>query len=281
MPEQGQAAEWAVGADSVGAVGDAEKVPATVAGRLGRIHSVDVAGVPVRRGPGVSARANRLGARGFTEGGVVHLPDEAGDLEAVPGAALLAHELTHAAQQRALGMALPAPGSPEGQRLEEEAVAVERWFTGGQAGLPPVRHLTGPPEPHVIESWVPVQLAATGGPEPAPAEPPQASSPAGLAEALRALAAEHSVPDEDGGDADERTEDEPDRTTLNRLASIESTMDGLLERIGEDPPRRWLDLDNSIDLDELAQTLYVRLVDRLRFEVLVQRERSGTLMDFR
>jgi hypothetical protein len=58
-------------------------------------------------------------------------------------------------------------------------------------------------------------------------------------------------------------------------------VDELVELIGDAPPRRWMDLDSSEDLDELATRLYDRMVNRLRFDVLVQRERSGTLMDFR
>jgi hypothetical protein len=51
--------------------------------------------------------------------------------------------------------------------------------------------------------------------------------------------------------------------------------------VGEHPPRRWLDLDLSTDLEDLAKLLYDRLSLRLRNDMLVQRERSGRLMDFR
>lgn len=51
------------------------------------------------------------------------------------------------------------------------------------------------------------------------------------------------------------------------------------ELIADEPPRDWLDLDNSGHLDRLTAKIYDRLSDRLRRDVLVQRERSGSLMD--
>jgi hypothetical protein len=51
------------------------------------------------------------------------------------------------------------------------------------------------------------------------------------------------------------------------------------DRIGDDPPRNWMDLENTEHLEQLAAKLYDRLSDRLRRDVLVQRERSGFLMD--
>lgn len=286
-PGRSLAVDWL--AARANPAGGAMAVPATVAGRLGHLHAVDVAGVPVRRGPAVSARAQRLGARGFTEAGVVHVPDEAGDLEAGPAAALLAHELTHAAQQRVLGAALPPPGSPEGQWLEEEALAVEAWFEGGQVGAPPLRHLAprhpqsfaSHESPAAPESWAPQLAVAT--PSVGGAEPIRPN----LAEALQNLAAEHPrfgmvLEELETALATRPADEEPERDgTPAAVTIVRSDEDGLIQRIGSDPPRRWLDLDDSAGLDELARTLYDRLVDRLRFDVLVQRERSGTLMDFR
>ncbi|WP_042423843.1 eCIS core domain-containing protein [Streptacidiphilus anmyonensis] len=45
--------------------------------------------------------------------------------------------------------------------------------------------------------------------------------------------------------------------------------------------RRLLDLDNPRDVDELAVLVYPRLSARIRNELLIDRERSGRLMDFR
>jgi hypothetical protein len=56
--------------------------------------------------------------------------------------------------------------------------------------------------------------------------------------------------------------------------------DELYDAFGDNPPRRWFDLDDIAEFDELANRLYNHLFSRLRFDVLVERERSGTLMDF-
>ncbi|WP_370941877.1 hypothetical protein AB5J62_22485 [Amycolatopsis sp. cg5] len=53
-----------------------------------------------------------------------------------------------------------------------------------------------------------------------------------------------------------------------------------VQRLVAHPPRRWADLDSSDDLEEMAGKLYERLHRRLRYTMLVDRERSGTLADF-
>jgi hypothetical protein len=68
----------------------------------------------------------------------------------------------------------------------------------------------------------------------------------------------------------------PAEATPAELASLAELVG---ELIGEEPPREWLDLDNSDHLDRLTAKIYDRLSDRLRRDVLVQRERSGRLMD--
>jgi hypothetical protein len=52
------------------------------------------------------------------------------------------------------------------------------------------------------------------------------------------------------------------------------------EAIGAEPPRNWVDMEDTEHLDELTKKIYDRVHDRLRRDVLVQRERSGQLMDF-
>ena len=352
-------------------------VPASVAGRLGRIHSIDVSDVMVRRGPAVSARAQHLRARAFTEGGVVHLPDEAGPLDSNDTAALLAHELTHVAQQRRLGAALPPPESAEGQQLEAQAQVVEQWFAGDDSPHPPqgIDGLLGAgleadsaeaqqleaqaraveewfdtaeqgelPPPEVAEllgmapaapggwaapaaedsAWPGAQLADEPATPPAGLPAPAGAQPPSLAAALQSLASAQTLADLGGPPAISppailSSAVPPSAVPSSAVPSSavspaaipsspmpplgESTVvvpaaadeveapqpvvvvapsaDELVERLAHDPPRRWMDLDSSEDLDELATRLYDRLNSRLRFDVLVQRERSGTLMDFR
>jgi hypothetical protein len=87
--------------------------------------------VRVHRGPAVTSDAAALDARSFTRGGEIFLPASHGPLDSGTGRALLAHELTHVAQQSRLGSSLPLEHTPHGQSLEAEAVAAER-----SSGLP-------------------------------------------------------------------------------------------------------------------------------------------------
>jgi uncharacterized protein DUF4157 len=115
-----------------------ERVPHTLIAPLRRALDMDLADVPVRRGEAVSATAERLGARAFTADGAVYLPDDADAVDSTDNAALLAHELTHAAQQQRFGVTLPGLETVTGQHLETEAVAVEEWVKDGAVDPPPV-----------------------------------------------------------------------------------------------------------------------------------------------
>jgi hypothetical protein len=69
--------------------------------------------------------------------------------------------------------------------------------------------------------------------------------------------------------------------TVPELDPTSSSWQAVVDQLAADPPRRWVDLDVSSDLEELAAKLYERLHHRLRRDVLVQRERAGQLMDRR
>jgi len=172
-------------------------VPAGLAGAIRGRHGVDVSDVPVHRGPEVAAEARSLGARAFTRGGEVFLPDDAGPLSTPKARGLLAHELVHVVQQRNLGSSLPSLASPGGVALEAEAVEAEHEHAGhGHAPSAPLVH---PALTQVISQaarTVGVQLAPldSGGgftsvvsdPTPAPA-PVIPSSTSDIAEALSPL----------------------------------------------------------------------------------------------
>jgi hypothetical protein len=96
--------------------------------------------VRVHRGPAATSDAAALDARSFTRGGEIFLPASHGPLDSGTGRALLAHELTHVAQQSRLGSSLPLEHTPHGQSLEAEAVAAER--SGGLPLAPPSRSST-------------------------------------------------------------------------------------------------------------------------------------------
>lgn len=96
-------------------------VPATTIGTFRGMTGVDLGIVPVARGPQVAQAAARLGARAYTRGGVIHVPDDLGPLDAAGIQPLLGHELTHVAQQRAR----PADPLADHARLEESARRIE------------------------------------------------------------------------------------------------------------------------------------------------------------
>jgi hypothetical protein len=81
--------------------------------------------VKIHRGGEASNLAAALDARSFTHGTEIYLPSSHGPLNSGKGRSLLAHEMTHVAQQRRLGSSLPAEDSPRGRSLEKEAVAAE------------------------------------------------------------------------------------------------------------------------------------------------------------
>ena len=129
----------------------------------------DPGAVRIRREREVSDIASRIGARAFTREGEVFLPIEAGPLDTPETRALLAHELTHVVQQHVHGSSLPRPASAEGQRLEAEAHAVERFVRGDdpQPLVAPIRTLRATPGDPRIDSGgfvraVTEQLVARG-----------------------------------------------------------------------------------------------------------------------
>lgn len=286
-----------------------ERVPVTVAGPIQRALGVDVSDVTVRRGSDVTALTHRLGARGFTEDRVVYVPDDVGALDSSVAAPLLAHELTHVAQQRDFGAALPGSGTHLGQQLEEDAVRVEDWMAGGAAAAPPALvHPVGRGGGHQQASGQRVspkalrELLASSAMTELPnmdawnliheferasgvtALPADANVlPDVSVEALLAAAMKDDEPDTDD---DELDGDGPGGRGRARYASPADAeaMAAIAEAIGElfaeDPPHRWFDLDDVEDFEELAGRIYNELVTRLRFDMVVDRERSGTLLDF-
>jgi hypothetical protein len=106
------------------------RAPADLAQALRASHGIDVADVPVRRDPDAASQAGRLGTKAFTRAATVYLPEAAGPVSNPETRGLLAHELIHAAQQRALGSALPSEHSPEGLALEAQAIAAEHQYGG-------------------------------------------------------------------------------------------------------------------------------------------------------
>lgn len=106
-----------------------QRAPGDLAALVERATGISVSDAIIDRSPESGERATSLGAVAFTERGTVHLPAELGELTDPATRAVIAHELTHVAQQRAFG-AVPAEESDEGHRLEAEARQVQ-WSVGG------------------------------------------------------------------------------------------------------------------------------------------------------
>jgi hypothetical protein len=122
-----------------------ERPPWATAALVHELTGVDVSDAVVDRSPSTGERAAELGAVAFTEAGTVHLPAELGDLDEPRTRAVLAHELTHVAQQRRRGTAPPDETSEVGLALEDEARSVQYAAHRGVRPhvLRPRRHVPG------------------------------------------------------------------------------------------------------------------------------------------
>jgi hypothetical protein len=258
-----------------------ETVPAEVARAFRSVHGFDVSTVRVHRGPATADQARALGARAFTVGGDIYLPGQVGSAAQGRTRALLAHELTHAAQQQLLGPALPAETSGAGQALEDQATATERWFLGEPVLVPPLSHLPADgarshdgvqrqPAGSVVASQpsqasVPMEPELTG--PGAGSARLQAASDAPVQPAAGAQAFSNSTAALPAGA-------EPAYDPAPELAELREQLTELAQTSAEA-------LSDPAALDDLAGKLYQRLRSRLRLELIVDRERAGILTDFR
>jgi hypothetical protein len=236
-------------------------VPYEVLDAVRRAQGVDVSDVPIRRGPDVANEARSLGARSFTRGGEVFLPAEEGPPDQPVARGLLAHELTHAAQQRVLGPALPAEDSHAGRVLEAQAVAAERWARG--LGAEPAAADGGAPVA-LGSSWTaPWHTASTPGVQRQADDVTSAAGP----DFAAAPATGAQAPDPSGLPAGGQPQ----------APKADEEMDAARDKLIELSKRRPLDLDDPSDLEELSIRIYQRIHRRLRRELVVDRERAGRL----
>jgi hypothetical protein len=276
-----------------------ERVPGGLASAFRALHGADVSEVPVRRGRAVARQAARLDAAAFSRDGVVYLPDAAGSLNQAAAGALLAHELTHVVQRRMLGSALPSEASPEGQTLEEQAMATQRRFLGGTDAVPGLTLLPGTAaaQPMRVPVLRHVHLAppastnesaatsSASSPVSAATEPGVQRQPVDIAGAIGSAAsglpgrhADHPV-----SDLASMTDEAlvPEVVVGEGTADVHDEIAELQVHVAELADRRHVDLDDPVELDELAARIYGRLRSKLRLELIVDRERAGLLTDFR
>lgn len=120
--------------------------PSDVVAAVTAATGIDVGDAPIDRSPAVTERARAIGAVAYTEQGTVHLPAEVGPLDDPVVRAVVAHELTHVAQQRAGTTSQPGEESAAGQVLEEQARTVQRTVYAGEVVTPTFLRRTEAPD---------------------------------------------------------------------------------------------------------------------------------------
>jgi hypothetical protein len=272
-----------------------EGVPAELRRTLEPALGADFAATPVHRGDDTDQAARQLQAKAFAVGGEVHLPSRHGSTESGDGKAILAHELTHIAQQQRLGSSLPSEDSPEGQRLETEAREVAGAVSQPQR-LPeqPLTHLSLPsvgapaaqrlpaapalPPAQAIAVAQQVQRAALDSGIARPTEGPGlgvafSGPPAGGDGGGPVFVGEpQRLPDAGGSPV-------PGVQRAVHVGEISTSVTPSSQQPAAGPP----DVDSwqPDDIESFLDKVFPRLRLRLRHELLVQRERAGTLHDFR
>ena len=212
----------------------------------------------IDRSTEAASASTALAADAFTAGDTIVVPSHHGPLDRGRGQALLAHELVHVGQQRRLGGSLPPEGSDVGQQLEREAQAAE----------PLVAHLTRGPRP------APMPVAAVSGPGAPPVPPGTYRSEVHEAVGLALAIGSHAA----SGTSVDLPSIPPMAEAIEprRAASANATSpasDGAASNTTGGGDER--------DLEDLARRLYEPLRHRLRQELLLDRERGGSLVDAR
>ena len=200
---------------------------------------VSASPVKVHRGTVASEMAETLDAKAFTHQGEIYLPPSAGPMGSPTARSLIAHEMTHVAQQRAYGSRLPQEHTSHGQDLEQKAAAAER-HPDLPLAQPPAR-ATEPTE-HKAEDMAAAQRKPSDGPR---------SSSVVESTTINFPTRVQRAPDDKGSD----------RAALNRDAANGNGK------------------KSETELEELAGQLYTRISRRLRRELLVDRERAGLMVD--
>ena len=245
-------------------------VPQDIAQDVSRTTGTDVTTVPVFRGPAVDAAARERGARAFARADAVFLPDAAGPVTTPKARALIAHELVHVAQQRATGRT-PDPTTPQGRRMEADAVAVERRYETTTAAGPELHH---PPAP-VPELAGPAQLAtyATAPPDPAHShfDIPAREEIVQLAESsAHRVVEEWSAPTNGGGGGFRRPSSGSPAPTFDRATRRQELEAEMLDEINADRSATGEPLLSSLEPEHVA-----RLERRLDHEEITG-ERRGS-----
>lgn len=262
---------------------------------IGRRHGVNLDDVTVDRSPASAGKARAAGAAAFTSEDRVVIPKSYGTLDAGPGQALLAHELTHAAQQRKIGpRALPAESSSAGRALEAEAVGAELVYIApalSTGKLGPVPDAPGRSAPRPA-TWVGASGSVPSAPH-APAGLPVARSApasvddAALSAALMRLGAVTSGPSAPvaaphaGGVVATVSTPAPAPAPAAPIQRAADDGQGVGVAVPPTPSRSvFEERPSDQELDDLATWLYPLISFKIRGELWDDRQRGGLLTGF-
>jgi hypothetical protein len=269
-----------------------EGVPADLRDELEPVLGTSLSDVKVHRDAETGEAARHLSAKAFTAGGEVFLPDWHGSTSGGEARTILAHELTHVAQQRRLGPSLPDEESASGATLESEARAV-----AGQGPVVPTRPVASSestPAPQRFPGEPPSQ-PVRALPHRSPGRSPgSAMSPMEVVARVQAAAADAGIATGPPAAAAPHQSGSTPSSAIASAGPSGSLAPGTVQRLdeadaGPEPTTTSSSVvaptpdstDDPAQLDELARRLYPRFRTRLRQELLADRERSGRLFDVR
>ncbi len=126
---------------------------------IGEATGHDFSGVRVHTSPEADALSRQLGAKAFTTGQDVFFHKGAYEPHSTAGQELIAHELTHVAQQGsgAVGGGGRMTVNPPGDAYEQEADATAKAVVGGDAGSQVQRQVEEEEEPVQMQTAETVQ----------------------------------------------------------------------------------------------------------------------------
>lgn len=222
----------------------------------------DLGSVRIDRSSDGAAAASELRANAFTSGDTIVLPQDHGPLDRGKGRSLLAHELVHVNQQRRLGGELPGEDTTAGRQLEQQARSAERAM----------EHVPGPalPSPSL---GLPLRTLQRGRASEAPSAP--LSSDRDVRQAIDTalvLARPPSVAEAAPGPTTSNGQAAPTEEAMTSPQRQDASVTPATPMAAGGPA-------SDAELDELARKLYDRLRHRLGRELLLDRERSGLLVD--
>lgn len=260
-----------------------QEVPADLIREVEKHSGESIGQISVVRGPNVDARARKLSAKAYSANGKIYLPGSQ-PLHTRSMRKLVAHELLHVMQQRALGTAIPAEHTADGKALEAQAKSAEKLGDGSAAlhtGAEPGKSKkTGESKPS--RSW---WKPAAAGPAKKPAESGMAVRRGGaavVAAARQAAADEVHAHSDQGNDSGAQT-GQPSHVQRAPESDSSSSVNagqgaGGAGGSGAGASASGDGATDRASIERQARALYPTIRALLRAELVRDRERRGRMM---